>query len=49
MDIAIALFISIFGSIMYGFDFCNLLTLVTITIELYKRYIKYTQDETARR
>lgn len=49
MDIAIALFVSIIGSLLCNIDFCNLLTLVTIAIELYKRYIKYAKDKTARR
>lgn len=45
MDAIIVLFTSIVGSYFCNLDFCTIFTLVSIAIDLYKRYSKYTNDK----
>lgn len=49
MDAIIVLVVSTIGAHFCNMDFCTLHTFVSIAIALYKSWIDYTNDKTARR
>lgn len=49
MDAIIALAVSIIGFLCCGIDFCTLFTFVSVAISLYKKWINYANDKTAKR
>lgn len=49
MDVVIAFGVSIAGAWICNLDFCDLFTFVNIATTLYKSFITYANDKTARR
>ena len=49
LDAIIALAISAIGHVFCGIDFCMLYTFVSSAIVLYRNWIDYTNDKTAKR
>lgn len=49
MDAIIVLAISTMGCNFYNLDFCTLYTFISISNTLYKKWINYTIDKTAKR
>lgn len=49
MDAIIALVVSVLGYQFYGFDFCTLFTFISVANTLYKSWINYINDKTAKR
>ena len=49
MDAIIVLVISVIGAHFCNMDLCTLHTFVSIAVTLYKSWINYTNDKTAKR
>ena len=49
MDVIIEVAVSAMGFSYCGIDFCTLFAFVSIAVALYKNWIDYTNDKTARR
>lgn len=49
MEAIIVLFVSATGAYFCNIDFCVLHTFVSIAVALYKNWINYANDKTARR